>query len=148
MNSNPNFISEGLDRGLTVKEELFCQAISQGANVCEAERAGGYVDENTTYLSSIGSRKLKKPHIRARVQELINNGSYLNLVRDHWQEVLSAKPPDDLPEKDKWSIKFKQWEAKDRVIGEIARLGDWTPEKTETKKKLIVTGKLSDILPD
>jgi len=142
-----NIVKVAKQHGLTMKQEMFARSAAAGKTLVEATRDAGYLRKTDQSKPSLPYKMMKNERIQARIQEIINEGKYSELAKSHWQEVLSAEPPADWSEKDKWILRVKLWEAKDRAINAIARLGGWEPSAKSETKSLVLKGDLADILP-
>lgn len=141
-----NIVGIAKQNGLTLKQELFCRGTANGLTGSEAARKAGYNEANKEH-PTLPSRMLKNERIQSRISSLIAESSYDLLGAQHWKDVLTAEPPEDWDEKQKWNLRLKLWEAKDRALGIIARLGGWEPNKVSETKSLVLKGNLDELLP-
>lgn len=140
-----NIVKTAHKHGLTIKQERFAQAVASGSNLVSAARQVGY--ELTSYAPSLGSRMVRNEKISNRIAQLIAEQDFESHVKNHWVEVLTAEVPNGLKPAQAAQLRIKQWEAKDRVIQAIAKLGGWEPSKVDESRKLIIKGDIRDMLP-
>lgn len=135
-----NYIADGLERGLTPKQELFANAVADGKTLSDAGRIAGYGHNG----SGIGSRVIRQEQVQLRVQELIEDRAFLDMAGCIWYDILGESLRGLEPGSTKWcNVADRQLKA----IEQIARLGGWEPKRVEETRKLVLKGDINSILP-
>lgn len=76
------FFMSQTDKRLTIKQQRFVEAYVETLNATEAAARAGYKGRNRAVLGSIGSENLKKPAIKAAIEQILEgrNAGQLELV--------------------------------------------------------------------
>lgn len=135
-----NYINEGLERGLTPKQELFAQTVAGGGTLSEAQRNAGYGPTS----NGVASRVIRQEQVQLRVIELIEERQFLDMTGCIWYDIMGESLRGLEPGSTKWcNVADRQLKA----IEQIARLGGWEPKRVEETRKLVLKGDISSILP-